>query len=148
MRNAGSTRSLVCGTALALSGCASTSQVRTTAPPGGRVEVSAAPLKPDPAKLKQMGLTPDDVAAPVALAKPQPQYPPSALQAGTTGTVRLRCVIEMDGAVQNCEIRQSLTADCDAAAVRAVENWKYTPTKLKGTPVRAYVDIGINYLLQ
>lgn len=136
---------LIGGVALQACACASTDQARSTAPLQGRAEVSVAPLKPDPARLKQMGLTSDDVEAPVALSKPAPQFPAAAVQRGISGTVRLRCVIRINGSVGDCEVRESLSSDCDAAALAAVETWEYTPTKLKGVAVPAYVDININY---
>jgi TonB family protein len=115
--------------------------------PQGQVEVSVRPLKPDLAKLKSMGLQASDVEAPIALAKSAPSYPEDALKARMQGDVALRCVIGTDGAVNDCQITRSLSPECDGAAVAAAEKWLYTPTKLKGQAVSAYLTIHVKYRL-
>ena len=113
----------------------------------GRVEVAAQPLRPDPAKLRELGLNPNDVETPVAIERRAPQYPEAARLAGIEGLVTLSCVIQVAGNVDQCEVTKALTAECDAAALAAVTQWKYTPTKVKGVPTAAYVTISFNYRL-
>lgn len=113
----------------------------------GRVEVTAQPLRPDPAKLRELGLNPDDVETPVAIERRAPEYPEPARLAGIEGLVTLRCVIQTAGNVDQCDVTKALTPECDAAALAAVTQWKYTPTKVKGIPTAAYVTISFSYRL-
>ena len=95
-----------------------------------------------------MGLTPDDVQAPVALTRPQPAYPESARRARAQGSVELQCVIAETGAVNQCRVVKGLEPACDAEAIRCASEWRYTPTLVKGTPVPAYVTIIVQFKLE
>lgn len=82
-----------------------------------------APLRvggavPSPAKVKDVPAT----------------YPPDARAAGISGVVFVDAVIDVDGNVTSTNVVGSIPA-LDAAAVAAVQQWKYAPTVVDGKAV-------------
>ena len=77
---------------------------------------------------------------------PEPAYPAAALANGIEGTVMLDIVIGKDGRVQSVQFKSgdSLLAD---AALEAVPQWVYRPTRLNGIPVEVATQIEINFTL-
>jgi periplasmic protein TonB len=75
-----------------------------------------------------------------------PVYPPLALSARVQGPVILEAVINERGAVERVRVLRSI-ALLDAAAIDAVNRWRYTPTLLNGTPVAVLLTITINFRL-
>lgn len=80
------------------------------------------------------------------LRRREPVYPPLARQARIQGVVRLQAVIGPDGRVEKVEavsgpplLRQ--------AAVDAVKEWVYEPSRLNGRPVPVTTMIEINFTL-
>jgi protein TonB len=74
--------------------------------------------------------------------------PNSILEEGTGGRVVLRFVVEKDGQVSNVSVIQSLSNDCDKAAIKVIQrmqNWK--PARINGRVVRAWHTIPINVTL-
>jgi len=74
--------------------------------------------------------------------------PNSVLDEGNGGRVVLRFVVEKDGQISNVSVIQSLSNDCDKAAIKVVQrmqNWK--PAKNNGRVVRAWYTIPINVTL-
>jgi len=74
--------------------------------------------------------------------------PSSVLDEGNGGRVVLRFVVEKDGQISNVSVIQSLSNDCDKAAIKVVQrmqNWK--PAKNNGRVVRAWYTIPINVTL-
>ncbi len=76
----------------------------------------------------------------------EPIYPPLARQARIQGVVRLEAVIGPDGRVEKVQaisgpplLRQ--------AAIDAVKDWVYEPSRLNGRPVRVTTQIEINFTL-
>jgi TonB family protein len=70
------------------------------------------------------------------LERPNPNYPTAAISAGKEGWVMLSFVISPDGAVTEPMIEDSSGVQSfERAALRAVENWKYTPATQDGAPV-------------
>jgi len=76
----------------------------------------------------------------------EPVYPPLARQARIQGVVKLEAVIGPDGRVEKVEaisgpplLRQ--------AAIDAVRQWVYEPSRLNGQPVRVTTQIEINFTL-
>lgn len=83
------------------------------------------------------------------VAKVQPIYPDSAKSAGVQGIVVLHAVIGKDGKplslrVMNGQIDTKLAR----SAVKAVSQWRYTPTLLNGEPIEVETTITVNYSLE
>ena len=62
------------------------------------------------------------------------------------GTVILEAVINERGAIERVRVLRSVPL-LDAAAITAVQNWRYTPTLLNGVPVSVLMTITINFRL-
>jgi len=62
------------------------------------------------------------------------------------GTVILEAVINERGATERIKVLRSVPL-LDAAAIAAVQNWRYTPTLLNEVPVSVLMTITINFRL-
>jgi periplasmic protein TonB len=81
------------------------------------------------------------------LYKVQPEYPALARSAHLAGTVRLRAIIGTDGRVRQVEVLSGnpLLA---SAALTAVYQWRYRPTRLSGEAIEVETLITVNFVLQ
>jgi protein TonB len=77
----------------------------------------------------------------------QPLYPVVAKTAGISGTVRLRAIIATDGSVRQLEILSGNPVLAQAA-VAAVREWRYRPTRLDGNDVEVETFITVNFILE
>lgn len=75
-----------------------------------------------------------------------PSYPVEAQQEGITGRVLLRAVIAKDGAVKSLKLNSGhpLLA---TAAIEAVRQWRYKPTRLNGRAVEVITEIEVIFTL-
>jgi protein TonB len=87
------------------------------------------------------------VRAPKRIAGVMPEYPALARSARVQGVVMLEAVINARGQVGRITVLKSV-ALLDAAAIGAVQEWRYTPTLLNGVPVSVLMTITINFTLQ
>ncbi len=78
--------------------------------------------------------------------KPQPVYPPSAMQLHIEGAVELLATISKNGDISAVKI-VSGDARLARAAVDAVKQWKYKPYLLNGEPVEIQTQITMNFTL-
>src|SRR6185437_10923018 len=76
-----------------------------------------------------------------------PQYPAEAKQAHIQGLVTLSAVIGKDGTVQDLKVVNSPSPSLSYAAVDAVQQWKYRPFMLNGSPVEVDTLITVNFTL-
>jgi TonB family protein len=83
------------------------------------------------------------------LRQPQPVYPPELLQQGVEGTVRLAAVISRDGVPSELTVLNTDEIDSRfvQAALDAVRQWRYQPTKLNGEPVPTVTKIDVTFEL-
>jgi protein TonB len=70
----------------------------------------------------------------------EPAYPLDALQHRIAGTVTVHVVISRSGTVQSAEIVSGPAPLADAA-LRVVQQWRYEPTKLGGTPIEVEEEV-------
>ncbi|HYH00022.1 MAG TPA: TonB family protein [Terriglobales bacterium] len=63
-----------------------------------------------------------------------PIFPPVASTSGLQGQVRLRVAIDQNGSVEKAH-QVSGNAMLGAAAIQAVQQWRYEPSKIDGSPV-------------
>jgi TonB family protein len=85
------------------------------------------------------------VAQAALIHKVQPVYPESAKAAHISGTVVLHAIIAKGGTIQHLDY-VSGPQELMKAAMDAVSQWAYKPTKLNGEPVE--VDTTINVVFQ
>jgi periplasmic protein TonB len=76
----------------------------------------------------------------------KPSYPPLAVQAHISGTVRLAAIIGRDGTIQNLQAVSGHPL-LTPAAVEAVRQWRYQPTLLNGQAVEVITQIDVNFSL-
>jgi TonB family protein len=76
-----------------------------------------------------------------------PDYPAEAQARGLRGIVILDVLIDMKGAVQSVEVTRSVPP-FDDAAVNAVKQWEYEPTKLGGKIVAVRLTVPITFALK
>jgi periplasmic protein TonB len=76
-----------------------------------------------------------------------PRYPEIAQKAGVDGTVIIEAVITVDGMVRDARVLKSV-ALLDRAALDAVKQWRYAPTRLNGVAVPVIVTVTVQFRLQ
>jgi TonB family protein len=77
------------------------------------------------------------------------QYPEEAQEEEIEGTVRVKFVIEKNGALTNIEIVNKLGYGCDQEVIRVLKRMpKWTPAMLKGAPVRSQFTMPVSFRLQ
>ena len=78
--------------------------------------------------------------------QPRAIYPPEAKKAHIEGVVKLSAIIAKDGTVQNLEV---ISGDpvLVSAALDAVRQWVYQPTRFNGEPIEIKTQIDVNFTL-
>ena len=87
------------------------------------------------------------VTAPAKVFDVAPIYPVIARSAGVDGTVILQATIGLDGRVEDVQVLRSVPL-LDDAAVTAVRQWRYTPTRLNGQPVAVVMTVTVSFRLR
>ena len=84
------------------------------------------------------------IQAPRKIRHVDPAYPELARTAGVSGIVILECVIDREGRVQSVQVLSGHPL-LKAAAVHAVGQWAYTPTRLNGVPVAVVMTVTVRF---
>lgn len=85
-----------------------------------------------------------NIGPPTKVHHVSPEYPPEALAASVGGVVIIEVTIDADGLVADVRLLRSVTG-LDDAAVAAVRQWRYTPTRLNGEPVPIILTVTVNF---
>ena len=85
-----------------------------------------------------------NIRPPTKIHHVSPEYPPEALAASVGGVVIVEVTIDAEGQVADVRILRSVTG-LDEAAVAAVRQWRYTPTRLNGEPVPIIMTVTVNF---
>ena len=88
-----------------------------------------------------------NIAPPTKITDVKPVYPPIAQAAGVTGVVIMELVIDTAGNVRDARVLKSIPL-LDQAALDAVKQWQFTPTRLNNTPVPVIMTVTINFSLE
>ena len=88
-----------------------------------------------------------DIRPPEKVRHVAPEYPAIARSAGKSGIVILEAVIAEDGTVRDVSVLRSEPL-LDEAAVRAVRQWRFTPTLLNGQPIAVIMTVTVAFNLQ
>jgi TonB family protein len=94
---------------------------------------------------KDKGGPPANLKPPMKLVDKRPVYPKALQEAGVAGEVQLKGRIDTEGLVSGIEVVVSPNPELDAAAIDAVKEWRFTPTKLNGVAVDTEVTISITF---
>lgn len=84
------------------------------------------------------------VRNPVKTKDVAPVYPEVAKSARVGGAVQVELTIDPDGKVGDWRVVKSVPL-LDQAALDAVKQWEYTPTRVKGVAVPVIVNVTINF---
>jgi TonB family protein len=85
-----------------------------------------------------------DIKRPTLIRRVNPIYPQAARAAGVTGMVILEAIIGEDGIVQDALVLRGNPVLHDAA-LGAVRQWIYEPTRLNGVPVAVAMTINFRF---
>jgi protein TonB len=102
------------------------------------------PPPPPPSKPVRAG---GDIRMPTKIRDVAPEYPQIAQRAGVQGIVIIEAVIATDGTVRDARVLRSI-ALLDRAALDAVRQWRYEPTRLNGVVVPVLVTVTVQFQLQ
>ena len=105
-------------------------------PPVAKDQPPARPAVKDPSKPPTVRAG-TDAPVPVLVHRVEPQFPPNS-----KGVVILEVTVGVSGAVEDVRILRGIPA-LDAAALRAVREWRYSPTEFNGKPVRVVLTVTV-----
>jgi protein TonB len=106
-----------------------------------------APLPPPPPVERTPMRIGGRIQAPRRLVTVAPVYPPIAQAARKEGTVEIEALIGEDGKVRNAKVIAG-TQLLNEAALTAVRQWVFTPTRLNGEPVAVIMTVTVVFSLQ
>jgi protein TonB len=109
---------------------------------GTAIELPAPP--PAPPRLLRVG---GEVRAPVKIRDVRPVYPDIAQRARVQGIVIIEATIDGTGHVADARLLQSIPL-LDDAALTAVRQWVFTPTRLNGNPISVLMTVTVQFKLQ
>jgi TonB family protein len=118
----------------------------------GGVSAAAAPLRPalSPGAPSGPGVpvrAGAGVTQPQLLSKVEPAYSEEARKARLQGRVRLQAVVKTNGVAVDFTVKTSLGLGLDEEAVRAVQQWRFSPGAKDGVPVPVIVAVDVNFRL-
>jgi len=87
------------------------------------------------------------VTAPRKLVDVAPTYPPIAQQAHVEGLVIIQATIGIDGRVVDATVLRPAPL-FEQAALEAVRQWRYSPTRLNGEPVEVVMTVTLAFRLR
>jgi protein TonB len=102
------------------------------------------PKPPEEQKPRRVG---GDIKPPERTVYKAPQYPPAAQAARIEGTVILEAIIDAEGVVQNVKVLKSMPL-LDRAAIDAVQQWRYIPTRLNGVAIPIIMSVTVTFTLR
>lgn len=108
-----------------------------------------APPPPPPPVEKQVRTVRSgvQVVPPAKIRDAAPVYPAIAQSARVSGVVIIQATIGVDGAVVDATVLRSVPL-LDQAALEAVRQWRYTPSRLNGEPVAVVMTVTVNFQLR
>ena len=114
--------------------------------PGIAIDNSTLSIPPPPEvqKPRRVG---GDIKPPERTVYKAPQYPHAAQAARIEGTVTLEAIIDAEGVVQNVKVLGSVPL-LDRAAVEAVQQWRYTATRLNGVAIPIIMTVRVTFTLR
>ncbi len=90
-------------------------------------------------------VTPKVDEPPVPIRTTAPDYPADLEKAKIEGIVSVVVVIDEVGAVLACEVSKSTNEGFNAAAIKAVQKWKFKPAQLGNKSVKVRVSIPVRF---
>lgn len=110
-----------------------------------RVEARAKAAAEARARLASTAVRPGGaIKTPVKVKNVAPQYPEVARSARVGGTVQIEATIGPDGKVADTKVVKSSPL-LDQAALDAVRQWEYQPTRVKGVAVPVIINVAVTF---
>jgi len=121
----------------------------TSAPPAAEQSEGEKPKGYDE-KLKTVSAESicEEITHPVVIEKVNPKYPPEAREEKVMGMVTVETVINEEGVVEDIQVIESADDRLSAAAIEAIQQWRFEPALCDGEPVGVYYNLTINFQLQ
>jgi protein TonB len=113
----------------------------------GGVPLKEEPPPPPPPRPQTPYRVSASIKQPVKTVDVKPVYPEVAARARVEGIVIIEAVIGPTGEVQEARVLRSQPL-LDAAALTAVQQWRFTPTLLNGVPVPVVMTVTVNFTLK
>jgi protein TonB len=88
----------------------------------------------------------EGIARPRKIKDVRPVYPVFAMSARLGGSVLIEATIGVDGKVRDARVVQSIAA-LDQAALDAVRQWEFEPSRINGEPVAVMMVIVVTFAL-
>ncbi|MBL8137108.1 MAG: energy transducer TonB [Acidobacteria bacterium] len=110
-------------------------------------DVLAPPPPPAPEPQTRTVRPGGQIRPPTKVHDAAPLYPAIAQSARVQGVVIIQATIGVDGAVVDATVLRSVPL-LDEAALAAVRQWRYTPTRLNGEPVAVIMTVTVNFQLR
>ena len=99
--------------------------------------------------VEQMPMYPGGDAALLRDVAENLKYPKEAMEKGTMGRVVLRFVVNRDGSIGDAMVVQSVSPECDQAAIQALSGLRrFEPGRDKGKPVRVWYSLPITFKME
>lgn len=112
-------------------------------PVSGYVPAPPPPPPPAPKGPVRIG---GQIEAPTRIRDVRPAYPVIAQQARVQGSVMMDAIIGIDGRVREVRVTRSVPL-LDEAAMAAVRQWVFTPTRLNGEAVPVVMTVTVEFRL-
>jgi protein TonB len=87
-----------------------------------------------PGSIGPVAFAGEAMTPPQRLSGPDPSYTPQAIEHEVQGSMQVRCIVGLDGAVRDCRVVRGLPF-MDREVVEALERRRYSPALLAGRPV-------------
>ena len=88
------------------------------------------------------------VEPPRLLREVKADYSDEARRANIEGEVVLEIVVRRDGSVGDVKLLRGLRGGLNERAIEAVRQWRFSPGRMKGTPVDVAVEVGVEFRLR
>jgi periplasmic protein TonB len=88
-----------------------------------------------------------NVAAPVPIYEPDPQYSEEARKAKYSGTVLVEIIVDAQGNVRDAQVVKNVGMGLDEKALEAVRTWRFKPGTRGGVPVATRVAVEVYFRL-
>jgi TonB family protein len=89
----------------------------------------------------------DRIRPPKNIHRVDPKYTDAARKARVTGQVVLECIVDEQGRIADVKVVRGLPEGLDQAAIDAIRQWRFEPSRLDGQPVKVRFTLTINFKL-
>ncbi len=96
-------------------------------------------------KIIQAGVAGVTSAPPKPILAPAPEYPKALKKSGAKGSASVACTISAEGQVIDPVIREATNPEFGAAALAAVQQWRFLPRMKDGKPARAKITLPFQF---